>query len=171
MANAAVRLGAETVAVAYRRDQAAMPAFQHEYDLAVSSGVQFEWLTQPVRVVGKGGRVAGVRLQRVRLDGRGRKARLKVVRGSEFTLPCDMVVKALGQETRQDLLAAIPGLKLTADGRVAIDPTTGATSIPRLFAGGDCQKDAGEEVVNAVEAGKTAARGIHQSISGSEVLA
>lgn len=168
VANAAVRLGAETVAVAYRRDQAAMPAFQHEYELAVSSGVQFEWLTQPARIVGKSGQVAGVRLQRVRLDGRGRKARLKAVRGSEFTLPCDMVVKALGQETRQDLLSAIPGLKLTADGRVAIDPATGATSIPKLFAGGDCQKNAGEEVVNAVEAGKTAARGIHERVMSSE---
>jgi dihydropyrimidine dehydrogenase (NAD+) subunit PreT len=86
------------------------------------------------------------------------------VRNSEFTLPCDMVVKALGQEVLHELLGAVPGLELTGDGRVVIDPATGATSVPRLFAGGDCQKDAGEEVVNAVEAGKTAARGIHQAI-------
>ena len=163
-ANAAVRLGAQTVTIAYRRDAAAMPAFQHEYDLAIGSGVQFAWLAQPVRIVGKGGKVAGVRVQRVRLDGRGRKARLKPVRKSEYTLACDMVVKALGQEVREDLLAKIPGLKRTADGRVAIDPATGATSVPKLFAGGDCQKDAGEEVVNAVEAGKTAARGIHERV-------
>ena len=161
-ANAAVRLGAQAVTVAYRRDKTAMPAFQHEYDLAVSSGVQFDWLTQPVRIVGRGGKVTGVRMQRVRLDGRGRKARLRPVRNSEYTLPCDMVVKTLGQQVHRSLLHAIPGLKLTADGHVVVDPATGATSLPGLFAGGDCQKDAGEEVVHAVEAGKTAARGIHK---------
>jgi NADPH-dependent glutamate synthase beta subunit-like oxidoreductase len=84
------------------------------------------------------------------------------VRHSEYTLPADMVVKALGQEVHRDLLRAIPGVKLTADGRVVVDPATGATSAAGLFAGGDCQKDAGEEIVNAVEAGKTAARGIHK---------
>jgi thioredoxin reductase len=48
---------------------------------------------------------------------------------------------------------------------VLIDPETGATSVPKLFAGGDCQKNAGEEVVNAVEAGKTAAAGIDRMLA------
>jgi dihydropyrimidine dehydrogenase (NAD+) subunit PreT len=166
-ANAAIRLGARTVTIAYRRDRAAMPAFQHELDLAIGSGVQFLWLTRPIRIVGRAGRVAGIRLQRVQLDGTGRKARLKPVRNSEFLQPCDMVIKALGQEPRRDLLAAIPGLKRTADDRVVIDPATGATSVPRLFAGGDCQAGAHEEIVNAVEAGKIAARGIHQMLTAT----
>lgn len=169
-ANAAVRLGAENVTLAYRRDKAAMPAFEHEYDLALSSGVQIMWLAKPLKIMGRGGRVTGVRMQRVRLAGKGRKAPLKPVRNSEFTLPCDMVIKALGQERLLGFLKAVPKLRLTKDGRVLIDPETGATSIPKLFAGGDCQKNAGEEVVNAVEAGKTAAAGIDRMLAAGGVL-
>lgn len=164
-ANAAVRLGAESVTVAYRRDKHAMPAFEHEYALALSSGVQILWLTKPLKIMGRAGKVAGVRVQRVRLDGRGRKARIEPVRGSEYTLPCDMMIKALGQETLHELLEVFPKLKLTKNGRVIVNPRTGATSLPKLFAGGDCQKDAGEEVVNAVEAGKIAAAGIGALLS------
>ncbi len=166
-ANVAVRLGAEHVTVAYRRDRASMPAFRHEYELAVSSGVEFCWLSRPVRIIGRSGKVTGMRMQRVKLDGSGRTASFRAVPDSAFTLPCDMVVKALGQQPLDDLLAAVPKLKLTKNNRVIIDPATGATSAPGLFAGGDCQKDAYEEVVNAVESGKIAARGIHQYLSDS----
>ncbi len=163
-ANVAVRLGADRVTVAYRRDQASMPAFRHEHELAVAGGVEFQWLTKPVRIMGRGGGVSGVRFQRVRLDGRGRRAKLKTVRNSEFSLPCDMVIKALGQEVLTEPVGALSKLKRARDGRVAVDPASGATSVAGLFAGGDCQKDATEEVVNAVEAGKIAAAGIHRSL-------
>lgn len=164
-ANAAVRLGAERVRLAYRRDRESMPAFAHEHELAVSSGVQILWMTAPVRIVGRGGKVAGIRLQRVRLDGKGRKAKLKPVRGSEFMLSCDMVIKALGQEPLHDLLRAVPKLKLDKSLRVATNPETFATSVPKLFAGGDCRTNAFEEVVNAVEDGKRAAAGIHAMLT------
>lgn len=164
-ANVAVRLGAESVTVAYRRDLASMPAFRHEHELAVASGVQFAWLTKPLRIIGRGGKVAGVRMQRVKLDGNGRKAKLKTIRNSDYTQLCDMVVKALGQEPLLDLLKSIPKLKLTKDGRVSINAETSATSVSGLFAGGDCRKDAFEEVVSAVESGKIAAAGIHASFS------
>jgi glutamate synthase (NADPH/NADH) small chain len=164
-ANIAARLGAKTVTVAYRRDAGSMPAFRHEYELAVSSGVEFLWQSRPLRILGRGGKVTGVRLQRLKLDGRGRKAKLKPVRNSEHTHKCDMVIKALGQVPRRDLIESVPRLKLTKDGRVAADPETGRTSIPRLFAGGDCQNGAHEEVVNAVQAGKVAARGIHEMLA------
>ncbi|MFQ5490115.1 MAG: NAD(P)-dependent oxidoreductase [Phycisphaerae bacterium] len=164
-ANAAVRLGAQSVTIAYRRDHASMPAFTHEYDLAVESGVHFEWLTKPKRIIGKAGKVTGLRVTRTRLQGQGRKAKLVAVPKSDFTIPCDMVIKALGQQVLTDFLKSIPKLKLDKKGRVAIDTQTGATSIPKLFAGGDCQANAGEEVVNAVQAGKTAAAGIHAAVS------
>jgi len=165
VANVAARLGAESVTVAYRRDATSMPAFRHEHDLAVASGVRFEWLAQPSRLIGRAGSLTGVRLVRTRLEGRGRRAKVVPVPRSGFTLPADMVVKALGQEPLLDLLRAIPRLKLSRDGRVATDPATGATSVPRLFAGGDCQKGAREEVVNAVQAGKVAANAIHEMLS------
>ncbi|MEK6677741.1 MAG: NAD(P)-dependent oxidoreductase [Planctomycetota bacterium] len=164
-ARAAIRLGAEHVTIAYRRDGNAMPAFRHELDGAVAEGVQVEWQAMPSRMVGRAGRVTGVRFSRSRLDGKGRKAKLTRVRGSEFTLAADMVVKALGQEPLLDLLGAVSGLKLTANGRVAVDGKTGATSVPKLFAGGDAMSGAREEVVNAVESGKIAAAGIHRMIS------
>jgi len=166
-ANAAIRLGAETVTLAYRRDVAAMPAFRHEYDLAVASGVEFAWQVKPLRIMGRGGQVTGVRMVRTRLEGRGRKARVEDVPGSEFTIPADMVIKALGQNPLVDLLSAVPKLKLTADGRVVIDPETGATSVEKLFAGGDCHKNAQEEVVNAVQSGKIAAAGISAMLLSS----
>lgn len=160
-ANAAIRLGAEMVTVAYRRDRESMPAFAHEVAFAVESGVRFEWRAQPVRILGSAGRVSGVRFARTRsAPGSRGQAGLRTVKGADFTLECDMVIKALGQERLTDLLRSLPGLALSPDGRVIIDADSGATSIPGLFAGGDCRAGAGEEVVNAVQDGKVAAVGI-----------
>ena len=71
----------------------------------------------------------------------------------------DMVIKALGQEPLVELAAAVPALKVEK-GRIVIDKATGATSVPKLFAGGDCTSK-GAEVVDAVQEGKVAAAGIH----------
>ena len=159
-ANAATMLGADSVTMAYRRDAVSMPAFAHEYELAAKHNVQMVWNAQPQRMVGDNGCVTGVQFIRTELDGNGRSAKLKPVAGSDFTIEADMVIKALGQMTLADFLTSIPNLELNAKGRVVVDPATRATSVPKLFAGGDCQVDAGEEVVNAVESGKVAARGI-----------
>ncbi len=82
---------------------------------------------------------------------------MRAVPGSNFVLSADMVVKALGQEPLLDLLAALPDLRCER-GRIRVDPATGATSVPGLFAGGDCLRGGGE-VVDAVQDGKVAARG------------
>ncbi len=165
-ANAAIRLGAETVTIAYRRDQSAMPAFHHEYEFAKESHVQFEWSAQPTRISGRGGKVIGVRCVRTRQQKHGRDGKLNVIRGSEFSLPADMVIKALGQEPLLDLVKSLPRLKINKKGRILVDESTGATSLSKLFAGGDCQAGIMEEVVSAVESGKKAAAGIHRQISG-----
>lgn len=162
-ARAAIRLGAQRVTIAYRRDADSMPAFRHEYDGAVADGVAFEWLAVPRRIIGRNGRATGVRLARVRLAGRGRAAKLRPVRGGEFTLPAELVIKALGQEPLDELVSSIPGLK-TAGGRIVTDAATGTTSVPRLYAGGDCTHGASEEVVFAVQAGKLAASAIHAQL-------
>jgi glutamate synthase (NADPH/NADH) small chain len=160
VATAARRLGAETVTIVYRRSQELLPAFAYEYELAKSDGVQFEWLAQAVRIVGDGGAAYGVEFVRTELEDReSRTGPLKVVPGSNFTIPADMVVKSLGQEPLVELLAALPDLKCDR-GRIVVDRATGETSIPRLFAGGDCLRNGGE-LVDAVEDGKIAARGIH----------
>src|SRR5262249_982964 len=90
------------------------------------------------------------------------------IRNSEFTLACDMVIKALGQQPLLDLISAVPGLKATKNGRIEADPATGATGVPRLFVGGDCMAGAQEEVVNAVQAGERAGPGIARLLSSRE---
>jgi glutamate synthase (NADPH/NADH) small chain len=164
VATAAVRLGAERVTIAYRRTRADMPAYVHEYELAKSDGVSFEWLTAPLECIQADGRLVGLRMQRLEMQGQGRDATLVPVEGSEYTLECDMAVKALGQQPLVELMDAIDGLRVDR-GRVVVEPDSGATSVPGLFAGGDCISK-GAEVVNAVEEGKIAARGIADFLDG-----
>ncbi len=159
VATVSKRLGAESVTIAYRRSEALVPAFAYEYELARNDGVHFEWCVQPLRILGEAGRATGVLLQMTELDVPAtRTSPLRGVPGSEFILPADMVVKALGQEHLIDLLAALPGLEIDR-GAVVVDRATLMTSVPGLFAGGDCLRNGGE-VVDAVQDGKTAARGI-----------
>jgi dihydropyrimidine dehydrogenase (NAD+) subunit PreT len=156
---AAHRLGAESVTLAYRRGPEAMPAFAYEYELMKQDGVRFEWFAQPVRVLERDGAACGVEFVRTRLDDPGsRRGKLTVLAGSAFVVEADMVVKALGQEPLMELFAALPELRVD-DGKIKIDPATGATSVPGLFAGGDCISK-GAEIVNAVQEGKIAAAGI-----------
>ena len=165
VATAAMRLEAEKVTVVYRRTASEMPAYAYEYALTQSDGIGWEFSAAPVRVLaGPDGRACAVEFVRTRQRGSGRDARLETVPGSEFRIECDMVVKALGQAALTDFLGAVPGLKVD-HGKVAIDPATSATSVPKLFAGGDCVSK-GAEVVDAVQAGKTAARGIHAALRG-----
>ena len=164
VATTATRLGAETVTIAYRRGEAAMPAFVYEFGLARLDGVRFEWHAMPLRVVERDGVAVGVEFIRVEPgESSGRLHAVQPIAGSEFVIAADMVVKALGQVALSPFLDALPGL--THDwGRVKVDPTTRATTIPGLFAGGDCLRNGGE-VVDAVQDGKLAARGIHDSLT------
>ncbi len=163
VATAAKRLGALTVTITYRRTEALIPAFAYEYELAKSDGVRFEWLAQPLRVLRDGERVQGVEFQRTELEDSGsRSGRVRTVPGSNFVLPADMVVMALGQEPLLDLMAALPELRIEK-GRIVVDRATGATSIVGLYAGGDCLRGGGE-IVDAVQDGKIAASGIHAAL-------
>jgi len=157
---AAVRLGAESVTIAYRRGESVLPAFAYEYGLAKSDGVRFEWHALPIRVKAVEGRAVGVEFARVE-PGLERRAEIKRLPGSLFLIKADMIIKALGQVPLVDFLDHLPGLSHDR-GKVKVDPETRATTIPRLFAGGDCLRNGGE-VVDAVQDGKLAARGIHQS--------
>ncbi len=163
IATQATRLGAEKVTIAYRRGEEAMPAFAYEYEYMKSDGVLFDWHAQPNRVVVSNGVATGVEFVRTKLaDPSSRTSKLSTISGSEFVICADMIVKALGQVPLLDLLDSLPNLKVD-NGKVCIDPATGATSIPKLFAGGDCVSKGGE-IVDAVQQGKVAARGINGSL-------
>ncbi len=154
---AARRLGAQHIAIVYRRGEREMSAFKYEYELAQRDGVAFNWNVQPVRIIGRT-HVEGVECIRTRLVGSGRKAHVEPVAGTEFILPADMVVRALGQQSVLRLLESVPGLALSG-GRVIVNPETAQTGNPKYFAGGDCV-NGGREVVDAVAEGMRAARGI-----------
>ncbi|HXA49338.1 MAG TPA: NAD(P)-dependent oxidoreductase [Candidatus Acidoferrum sp.] len=149
-ANAAVRLGAEEVQLFYRRSDREMPAFPFEYDHSKIEGVHFHWLAQPVAIIGKEGRAAGVRFLRTRLEDR----RPVAIPNSEFEVSCDMVVPALGQSRLTGTLPVDCN-----GGSMRVDHATGRTSHPKYYAGGDCV-NGGREVVDAVADGKRAALGM-----------
>ena len=163
---AARRLNAQTVYLIYRRDEASMPAFKYEFELAKMDGVIFHWNTQPLEILGQNDSVHGLRCVRTQVVGKGRSARVEPVVGSDFTIEVDMVVKALGQQPIVELMRSIDGLKLES-GRVAVNQETHQTGNPKYFAGGDCV-NGGKEVVDAVADGMRAARGIHKTLGNRE---
>jgi glutamate synthase (NADPH/NADH) small chain len=161
----ALRLGAERATVIYRRGEADKSAYDFEYELAKADGASFLFHTATVEIVAERGHVAALRLARTEV----RDGKATVVPGSEWTEPCDLVLKAVGQEKQAAVLRQLfPALALDARGRVIHDPDTMQTSLPHVFAGGDCTSG-GREVVNAVAEGKRAARGIHEMFSREKI--
>ena len=161
---AARRLGAEAVYLIYRRGEPEMPAFAYEYQLAKQDGVVFLWQTQPVRVLGENGAVTGIECVRTRLGGLDSKGRRtpELVKGSEFTLAVDMVVRAVGQKPVTDFLRSVKGIELNKDGTVKVNGKH-QTGNPKYFAAGDCT-NGGKEVVDAVAEGMAAAAGLHAAL-------
>jgi glutamate synthase (NADPH/NADH) small chain len=159
-ATEAKRLGAEQVFIIYRRSDIEMSAYQFEYELAKKDGIVFHFLTSPKRIIG-GKFVEGIECLKMKLgepDNRGKRKSVSIP-GSEFIIPVDMVIKAIGQETKSSFLSSIPKVTLDDDGCVVVDQTTYQTANPKIFAGGDCI-NGGKEVVNAAYDGKRAAHGI-----------
>jgi dihydropyrimidine dehydrogenase (NAD+) subunit PreT len=160
VATAAKRLGSEDVYMIYRRGREEMSAFDYEYDLAQADGVKFIWQAAPKRIIGNG-RVESLECVRTQLgapDASGRRSP-QIIPGSEFSLPVDMVVRALGQMKKTNFLKSISGLQVDR-GKINVIRETMQTSNPTYFAGGDCVSGAAE-VVDAVADGKRAAAGIH----------
>ncbi len=154
-------LGVTAVTMVYRRDEAAMSGYEHEWNHAKKEGARAEWFAQPVGYAGEHGRVTGVRCVRTRAAG-GRH--LQVVPDSEFVIPADRVVLAVGQSKLETLLSDVAGLTF-AHGRLVADTANGQCSNPKYFAGGDVMNGA-KEVVNAAAEGKVAARGIDAWLQG-----
>lgn len=164
VAREALRMGARQVTMVYRRSEAEMPAYGHEIEEARAEGVAIVFLAEPVRLLGNG-RFEGVECRRMRLGApdRSGRPRPEPEPGSEFAIPANTLIKALGQKRRTAFLSWIEGLQ-TDGGLVAIDSATGQTSVPKYFAGGDAV-NGGATVVEAVRHGKIAARGIDRYLA------
>src|SRR5207342_3145083 len=176
-ARVAMRMGAESVTVVYRRSRRESPARIEELEHAIEEGIKFQWLTLPVEILGdSGGWVTGMRVQKMELgepDSSGRR-RPVAVEGSDYLIDVDTVIYALGTTANPIIAQTSPGLKVNKWGYIEIDEETGMTSIPGLFAGGDIVTGAAT-VILAMGAGKRAARGmldymgVNNAVNVSEV--
>ncbi len=161
-ARTALRLGANRVMVLYRRTEEEMPARREEVHHAKEEGVEFQFLVNPVRFVGENGRVRGVECIRMELgqpDETGRPRPVPIP-GSNFVLPIDTAIIAIGNDPHPLVPRTTPGLEISRKGTIVANEE-GATSRPGVFAGGDIVTGAAT-VILAMGAGKKAAQAIHR---------
>ena len=163
-ATESVRLGAEEVMILYRRSEEEMSAYKFEFELAKNDGVVFHFLTSPKKIIGDK-YVESIECVKMTLNESSKGGRKKPVEipNSNYVIPVDMVIKAIGQSAKTKFLNSITGLEID-NGKVKIDPDNYQTGNPKVFAGGDCI-NGGKEVVNAAYDGKMAAHGIHSFLS------
>ena len=166
-ARTALRLGSR-VTMLYRRTEAEIPAYPEEIVQAREEGVVIQYLTQPVEILGDDQGLTGVICLAMELgepDASGRRRPVPVP-GSETVLHVDGLIKAIGQ-VPEPLPLSLGGrtLQFSTRGLVEVHPVHLFTNLPGLFAGGD-NVTGPATVVEAVGAGKRAARSIHQLSAG-----
>ncbi len=137
-ARTALRIGAEKVVLLYRRTMKEMPAHQMEIDAASDEGVEMIFLSTPVAIIARNGRIEALRCVRMELgepDASGRR-RPMTIKGSEYDLGCAFVISAIGQDIDLDSIDKESGLAITPQKAISVDGSF-AASIPGVFAGGD----------------------------------
>ena len=162
-ARTALRLGAEATIV-YRRSRAELPARLEEVENAEEEGVEFRYLTLPVRAIGGDHfNVTALECLKMELgepDASGRRSPVPIP-GSEFMLPFDSVIHAIGNGPNPLIPQTTSGLTIGRKGNIVIDVATGKTSRDRVWAGGDIATGAAT-VISAMGAGRKAASSIHE---------
>ncbi len=157
------RMGFEEVYILYRRTRKEMPANTWEIDAAEHEGVILQYLAAPVEILGDGKKVTGMKCIKMELgepDASGRR-RPVPIEGSEYTIDAQTIVPALSQGTDLSFLGENHGLEVNRWNTFDVDPETGATNVPGVFAGGDIVS--GPDIaIRAVAGGKKAALGIDQ---------
>ena len=169
-ARTAVRLGADEVHLVYRRSKAELPARAEEVENAEEEGVIFDLLTLPVRLIGdEHGWVKEIECLRMELgepDASGRRKPVPV-EGSNYCVPFDAIVMAIGNGPNPLIPMTTPGLEINKKGGLAADPQTGRTSRPNIWAGGDIVRGAAT-VISAMGDGRIAAASMHRYLLGLE---
>ena len=165
-ARTAMRLGAESVSVVYRRSREEVPARAEEVRHAMEEGVEFKFLTNPVRIEGENGAVSKMVCVKMELgepDASGRRSPITIP-NSEFDLPCDTVIIALGTKSSPIISGSAPELEVSKKGLVIVDENN-KTNLYNVFAGGDNVTGAAT-VILAMGAGKNAAKAILKLLEG-----
>jgi heterodisulfide reductase subunit A-like polyferredoxin len=172
VSRSAVRLGAQEVAIIYRRTRTEMPAWEEEICAAEAEGVTITYLAAPQEILTHAGRVSGLRCIRMELtepDSSGRRRPVPIP-GSEFEIACDQIIPAVGQRPDLSALEEASGLTFARWGTVEADAVSYATGRAGVFAGGDLLT--GPWVaIGAVAAGKEAAESIRRYIEGRDLSA
>jgi len=169
-ARTAKRLGPSEVTVIYRRSEEEMPAHHREVEEAKLEGVTFVFLASPRRFVGKNGKVRSIECIRMSLgpsDETGRRRPIPI-EGSEFTVPVDTVILAIGETS--DISFLPKNVKATQGNTIIVDPVTLETPVPGVFAGGDAVTGPAS-VIEALAAGKKAAFSVDRYLKGSDLKA
>jgi dihydropyrimidine dehydrogenase (NAD+) subunit PreT len=168
-ATCSVRLGAENVKILYRRSEEEMTAYDFEYEFAKQDGVEFRWLTAPKRIIGdEHGKVTGIECIKMKLGDAGKDGRRRPlpIEGSEYVIPVDAVIKAIGQTRHLELIEEL-GLQHD-NGVVQVNNETYQSSNPKIYACGDVVFGKGKGdamVVTAAQQGKLAAYSIHRQFT------
>ncbi|MBW2429860.1 MAG: FAD-dependent oxidoreductase, partial [Deltaproteobacteria bacterium] len=171
-ARVALRLGASGAHIVYRRSRAEMPAEPEEVLAAEKEGVKIHFQVAPVRIIDENGRVSGIRCIRTRLaesDHSGRPRPIPI-EGSEFLIETDHIIPAIGQAPDFSLLGDDHGLEVSRWNLLTVNAETLQTNRPGIFAGGDVITGPAT-VIEAVAAGKKAAKYIAQYVQGKELPA
>ncbi|MBQ7688070.1 MAG: FAD-dependent oxidoreductase [Clostridia bacterium] len=161
----AVRLGAKEVSVIYRRTRDEMPAEDLEIDEAMEEGVIFRFLTNPAEILGKDGKVCGVKLQVMALgepDERGRRKPVPV-EGEFITLALDSVIIAAGQKNDPAGFETVPQ---TDRGTIEADADFFSTSLPGVFAAGDATNAGAGIAIEAIAEANEAAKTVNAYLNG-----
>jgi NADPH-dependent glutamate synthase beta subunit-like oxidoreductase len=165
-ARTALRLGCEEVSILYRRSRKEMPANDWEVEGAVEEGVKIHYLAAPVKILGKGGKVAGMECTKMRLgklDASGRRRPIPV-EGSEFTVEADLIIPAISQQPDISFLPDQHGFEISRWNSFVVDETTMATNRQGIYAGGDGVTGPAT-VIEAIRAGHIAADSIKEYLS------
>ncbi len=166
-ARTCLRLGSDEVIIAYRRTRNEMPADVEELDQAEEEGIVLSFLTIPIAVLGRDGRLTGLlcrRAEMIRKEGSDRPSPVPV-EGSDFLLEADTIISAIGQRIDLECLDDLKDLKWSRRQTILANPVTLETAIPGVFAGGDAVTGPAT-VVEAIGAGKRAAEAIDRYLSG-----
>ena len=169
-ARSSLRLGAREVFIIYRRTLKEMPAGELEVSMAEAEAIKILYLTSPIKILGDvGSNVKAIECIKNKLgepDASGRR-RPEPITGSEFTLPVDMVIAAIGQAPDASFMTEKSGIEFTKWGTVIVDPESFTTSKEGVFAGGDFITGP-RNAIEVIGDGRKAARAIDKYLSGGK---
>lgn len=167
-ARTAVRLGAESVTILYRRTQEQMPAYAEEIEQALLEGIKLKTLTQPITIERNGvGKVKGITCACMKLGDFDRSGRRRPTHSEKknFIVEADQVIVAIGQKFDPEQVSGEIDIQLGENRFIRTNPLTGQTSVDWIFAGGDVVNGP-VSVVAAIGSGEKAAVGIDEYLTG-----